>query len=156
ACGVAWRRLSVEGFEALDGRGIFYGAARSDASSAHGLDVHIVGAGNSAGQAALHFSTHARTVTILCRSEGLAKSMSRHLIDQADTRPNIGVLTHSEVCCAYGDASLEELEIVDRSTGETARVGSGGLYIFIGAAAETGWLPAEIALDPRGFVLTGS
>ena len=89
ACGVAWRRLAVEGFDGLDGRGIFYGAARSDAANVHGLDVHIVGAGNSAGQAALHFSTHARTVTILCRGEGLEKSMSRYLIDQLATRSNI-------------------------------------------------------------------
>jgi len=156
ACGVSWRRLSVEGFEALDGRGIFYGAARSDAPNVHGLDVHVVGAGNSAGQAALHFSTHARTVTIVCRSEGLEKSMSRYLIDQLATRSNIGVLTHSEICCAHGDGTLEHLDILDRDTGETTRVGSGGLYIFIGADAETGWLPPEIALDANGFVLTGS
>jgi thioredoxin reductase (NADPH) len=156
ACGVSWRRLSVEGFEALDGRGIFYGAARSDAPNVHGLDVHVVGAGNSAGQAALHFSTHAQTVTIVCRSEGLEKSMSRYLIDQLATRSNIGVLTRSEICCAHGDGALEELDILDRDTGEKTRVGSGGLYIFIGADAETGWLPPEIALDANGFILTGS
>jgi thioredoxin reductase (NADPH) len=156
ACGVAWRQLEVEGFDRLSGRGIFYGAARSDAQNAHGLDVHVVGAGNSAGQAALNFATHASSVTIVCRSEGLEKSMSRYLIDQLATRPNIRVLTHSEVCCAHGDGALEALDIVDRATGNTERVESGGLYIFIGADAETGWLPPEIALDERGFVLTGS
>jgi thioredoxin reductase (NADPH) len=71
ACGVAWRRLSTDGFDRLAGKGISYGAARSEASNVHGVDVHIVGAGNSAGQAALFFSTHARTVTILCRGDGL-------------------------------------------------------------------------------------
>ena len=156
ACGVAWRRLEIEGFERLAGKGVWYGAARSEAANAHGLDVHIVGAGNSAGQAAMHFSTHARTVTILCRGDGLEKSMSRYLIDQLATRSNIDVMTRSEVCCAHGDGSLEELDILDRESGDKTRVSSGGLYIFIGADAETGWLPAEIALDPHGFVLTGS
>jgi thioredoxin reductase (NADPH) len=156
ACGVAWRQLAVEGFERLAGRGIFYGAARSDASNAHGVDVHVVGAGNSAGQAALNFATHARSVTIVCRGESLDKSMSRYLIDQLGTRSNITVLTRREVCCAYGDGALEALDLLDRSSGKAERVESGGLYIFIGADAETGWLPAEIALDERGFVLTGS
>src|SRR5207247_6759423 len=82
ACGVAWRQLSIEGFDRLAGKGISYGAARSEAPNAHGLDIQIIGAGNSAGQAALFFSNHARSVTILCRSEGIEKSMSRYLVDQ--------------------------------------------------------------------------
>jgi thioredoxin reductase (NADPH) len=86
ACGVVWRQLSVEGFDGLVGKGVSYGAAPSDAASTHGLDIHIVGAGNSAGQSAMFFSNHARRVTILCRSEGLEKSMSRYLIDQVATR----------------------------------------------------------------------
>src|SRR5262249_32249510 len=82
ACGVAWRQLSIDGFDRLAGRGVSYGAARSEAPITHGLDVHVVGAGNSAGQAALFFSTYARSVTIICRGGGLEKSMSRYLIDQ--------------------------------------------------------------------------
>ena len=92
ACGVSWRQLSIEGFDRLAGKGIFYGAARSEAANTHGLDVHIVGAGNSAGQAAMFFSTHARSVTILYRGETLEKSMSRYLVDQLATRANIHVL----------------------------------------------------------------
>ena len=92
ACGVSWRHLDIDGFERFVGKGISYGAARSDAASTHGLDVHIVGAGNSAGQAALFFSTHARTVTILCRGDGLERSMSRYLVDQLATRSNIDVM----------------------------------------------------------------
>ena len=92
ACGVAWRQLAIEGFDRLAGKGIFYGAARSEAPNTHGLDIHIIGAGNSAGQAAMFFSTHARSVTILYRGESLEKSMSRYLIDQLATRPNIRVL----------------------------------------------------------------
>jgi thioredoxin reductase (NADPH) len=156
ACGVSWRRLEVEGFDRLAGKGISYGAARSEAPNTHGLDVHIVGAGNSAGQAAMFFSNHARNVTILCRSAGIEKSMSNYLIDQLATRSNISVLTRTEVVAAHGDASLEALEVRDNATGETATMESGGLFIFIGADAETGWLPPEIALDDRGFVLTGS
>jgi thioredoxin reductase (NADPH) len=156
ACGVSWRRLAVEGVDRLAGKGISYGASRSEASNCHGLDVHIVGAGNSAGQAALAFSSHARTVTILCRSEGLEKSMSRYLIDQIAAQSNIDVLVRTEVVAAHGDLSLEAIDVRNSATGETTRLETGGLYILIGADAETAWLPPEIALDRRGYVLTGS
>jgi thioredoxin reductase (NADPH) len=156
ACGVAWRRLSVEGIDRLSGKGISYGAARSEAPNAHGLDVHIVGAGNSAGQAAMFFSTHARTVTILCRGERLEKSMSRYLIDQLATRPNIGTMFRAEVAAVHGEVSLEAIDVRNLATAETTRLESGGLYIFIGADAQTEWLPPEIALDDHGYVLTGS
>jgi thioredoxin reductase (NADPH) len=155
ACGVTWRHLAVNGFDRLAGRGIFYGAARSEAANTHGLDIHIVGAGNSAGQAAMFFSAHARSVTILYRGETLARSMSQYLVEQLETRANIRVLYRSEVVAAYGDASLAEIDVRDSVTGETTRSASSGLFIFIGADAETGWLPPEIALDPKGYVLTG-
>jgi thioredoxin reductase (NADPH) len=115
-----------------------------------------VGAGNSAGQAAMFFSTHARSVTILCRSDGLEKSMSRYLIDQLATRPNIRLLTRTEVVAGHGDEALQAVDVHNAATGETTRLESGGLFIMIGANAETAWLPPEIALDERGFVLTGS
>jgi thioredoxin reductase (NADPH) len=156
ACGVAWRRLEIEGFDRLAGKGISYGAARSEARGTHGLDIHIVGAGNSAGQAAMFFSTHARSVTLLCRGDSLAKSMSRYLIDQLDTRPNIRVLQRTEVVAAHGESSLEAIDIRNNENGELTRLESGGLFIFIGADAETGWLPPEIALDSHGFVFTGA
>jgi thioredoxin reductase (NADPH) len=156
ACGVAWRHLSIDGFDGLAGKGIFYGAARSEAANTHGLDVHIVGAGNSAGQAAMFFSTHARSVTILCRGEGLEKSMSRYLIDQLAARSNIRVLCRTEVTAAHGEVSIEAIDVRNSATAETTRLESGGLFIFIGADAETAWLPPEIALDRNGYVLTGS
>ena len=156
ACGVTWRRLQAEGFDRLAGRGIHYGAARHDARKTHGLDVHIVGTGNSAGQAAASFSTRARSVTLLCRGDTLEKSMSRYLIEQIRTKPNVGVRYRTEVVAAHGDDSLDAIDVRDGSTGETTRLESGGLYIFIGADAETAWLPPEIALDARGYVLTGS
>ena len=155
ACGVSWRHLAIDGFERLVGKGISYGAARSEAPNTHGLDVHIVGAGNSAGQAALFFSSHARSVTILCRGDRLEKSMSRYLIDQLAVRPNIDVLFGTELAAVHGDASLEEIEVSRETTGGTTRLRSGGIFIFIGADADTAWLPEEIALDARGYVLTG-
>jgi thioredoxin reductase (NADPH) len=156
ACGVAWRHLAIEGFDRLVGKGISYGAARSDAAATHGLDIHIVGAGNSAGQAALFFSAHARSVTILCRGEGLERSMSRYLIDQLGSRSNIHVLYRTEVEAAQGDDSLEAIDVRDAGTGKTTRLASGGLFLFIGADAQTEWLPGEIALDRNGYVLTGA
>jgi thioredoxin reductase (NADPH) len=156
ACGVAWRRLSTEGVDRLVGKGISYGTSRSDARSIHGLDVHVVGAGNSAGQAAISFANHARTVTILCRGEGLEKSMSRYLIDQLATRSNIRTLTRAEVTAVHGETSLEALDVRNAEGDETIRLASGGLFVLIGADAETAWLPPEIALDRNGYVLTGS
>src|SRR5205814_2649709 len=159
ACGVRWRRVEVEGFDRLAGKGIFYGAARSEAPNAHGLDVHIIGAGNSAGQAALFFANHARNVTMLVRGATLAKTegsgMSRYLIDQLAARANVHVLYRTEVVSARGSNSLETIDVRNSDTGDVTRLDSGGLFLFIGADAETNWLPSEIALDGRGYVLTG-
>ncbi|MBN1527799.1 MAG: FAD-dependent oxidoreductase [Thermoleophilaceae bacterium] len=154
ACGVSWRRLEIEGFDRLAGKGVSYGASRSEAPNTHGLDVHIVGAGNSAGQAALFFSTHARSVTIVSRGDRLEKSMSRYLIDQLAARANIHTRLGSTVTAVHGELSLEAIDIDE--SGTATRVESGGLFIFIGADAQTEWLPPEIARDERGYVLTGA
>jgi thioredoxin reductase (NADPH) len=156
ACGVSWRNLDIPGFGDLTGRGVFYGASPSDAAATHGHDVHVIGAGNSGGQAAMFFSNHARSVTIVCRGDSLEKSMSSYLIRQLATRANVTVRLRSEIVAAHGDGAIEEVEIVDHSSGTVEREASGGVYIFIGADAETSWLPPEIALDQRGFVLTGA
>ncbi len=155
ATGVSWRHLAIEDFERLVGKGIWYGAARSDAPMTHGLDVHIVGAGNSAGQAAIHFASHARSVTIVCRADALEKSMSHYLVEQIEAQSNIGAALRSEVVAVHGDVTLEAIDVLDRETQTVTRHESGGLFIFIGADADTAWLPGEIALDARGYVLTG-
>ena len=155
ATGVSWRRLAIEGFERLIGKGIFYGAARSEASSTHGLDVYLVGAGNSAGQAALYFASHARHVTLVVRGEGLEASMSHYLIEQLRQKSNVSVRARSEIHGVHGEASLTAIDIIDKTSGDVTRHDCGGLFIFIGADAETDWLPPEVALNPRGFVLTG-
>jgi thioredoxin reductase (NADPH) len=156
ACGVSWRRLEIPGFDDLTGRGVYYGASPSDAAATHGHDVHVIGAGNSGGQAAMFFSNHARSVTIVCRGDSMERSMSSYLIRQLAARSNITARFRSQIVGAYGDGAIEEIDIEDQARGTVERVSSGGVYIFIGADAETGWLPPEIALDSRGFVLTGS
>ena len=155
ATGVTWRRLAIDGFDRLIGKGLYYGAARSEASGTHGLDVHLVGAGNSAGQAALYFANHARTVTLVVRGDSLEKSMSRYLIEQLGGKSNVQVQLRSEVVAARGDTHLSAIDIRDAASATVRRHDCGGLFIFIGADAETEWLPAEIARDARGYVLTG-
>jgi thioredoxin reductase (NADPH) len=156
ATGVTWRHLRLEGFERLIGRGVYYGAARSEASSMQGRDIHLIGAGNSAGQAALFFANHARTVSLVVRGDALDKGMSRYLLEQVRAKSNIRVELRSEVVAAHGDDHLVAIDIADRGQGTERRCDSGGLFVFIGADAETGWLPPEIARDPKGYVLTGA
>jgi thioredoxin reductase (NADPH) len=155
ATGVTWRRLAVDGFDRLIGKGIYYGASRSEAGITHGQDVHLIGAGNSAGQAALYFANHARKVTLLARADSLEKSMSHYLIEQLRGKSNITIQLRSEVKAVYGDTNLKAIDIRDGASDAVHRHDCGGLFVFIGADADTGWLPAEIARDPRGYVLTG-
>jgi thioredoxin reductase (NADPH) len=156
ATGVSWRRLAIDGFDRLLGKGIYYGAARSEAGITQGLDVHLIGAGNSAGQAAMFFANHARMVTLVVRGDALEKSMSQYLIEQIRGKSNIKVALRSEVHAIHGDDHLTALDLVDRSSGNVRREDCGGLFVFIGADAETEWLPEEIARDGRGYVLTGA
>jgi len=155
ATGVTWRRLSIDGFDRLIGKGIHYGAARSEASAMHGLHIHLVGAGNSAGQAALYFANHAREVTLLVRGDALEKTMSHYLIEQLRGKSNITVQLRSEVHAVHGATHLTAIEIRDSGSKTVRRQDCGGLFIFIGADADTAWLPPEIARDARGYVLTG-
>lgn len=155
ATGVSWRRPAIEGFDRLIGKGVYYGAARSEAAGTHGLDVHLIGAGNSAGQAAMFFANHARTVTLVVRGDSLEQSMSHYLIEQLAGKSSVKVQLRSEVVCAYGDTHLTAIDIRDNASGEVRREDCGGVFVFIGADAETAWLPESIARDARGYVLTG-
>jgi len=156
ATGVTWRRLALDGFDRFIGKGIYYGAARSEAGNTQGLDVYLIGAGNSAGQAALFFANHARSVTLVVRGDALEKSMSHYLIEQVRAKSNVHVLLRTEVAAVHGDGHLTAIDLLDRSTGAVQRRDCGGLFVFIGADAETDWLPGEIARDTRGYVLTGT
>jgi thioredoxin reductase (NADPH) len=156
AMGVEWRRLEVDSVDRLVGSGVYYGAARSDAGLAQGNDVYLIGAGNSAGQAAIFFSNHARSVTLLVRGESLAASMSHYLIEQIATKANIRVETRSEVVAVHGDEQLEAIDVIDRRTGTTSRRDARVLFVLIGAEAATDWLPSQISRDEHGFILTGA
>ena len=155
ATGVTWRRLGTEGFERLLGKGVYYGASRSEAGATQGQDIHLIGAGNSAGQAAMFFANHARSVTLVVRGDALEKSMSHYLTEQIRGKPNIRVALNSEVTAAHGEKELSAIDLRDRAAGTLQRVGCGGVFVFIGADAETGWLPEAIARDERGYILTG-
>ena len=156
AMGVEWRRLEVDSIDRFVGSGVYYGAARSDAGLAQGNDVYLIGAGNSAGQAAIFFSNHARSVTLLVRGESLAESMSHYLIEQIATKANIRVETRSEVVAVHGVEQLDAIEVIDRRTGATSRRDTKVLFVLIGAEAATDWLPSEISRDEQGFVSTGT
>jgi thioredoxin reductase (NADPH) len=155
ATGVSWRKLAIEGFDRLIGKGVYYGASRSEADSTQGMDIHLIGAGNSAGQAAMFFANHANTVSLVVRGPSIADSMSQYLVEQIRGKSNIRVLLQSEVEAAYGEGQLEAIDILDRAKGSTARQKCSGLFVFIGADAETQWLPPEVARNSRGYVLTG-
>src|SRR4029077_11323418 len=111
ATGVSWRRLAIDGFDRLIGKGVYYGAARSEAGVTHGLDVFLVGAGNSAGQAALYFANHARQVTLLVRGDSLEKSMSYYLVEQLRAQSNVAVQLRSEIHGVHGDPRLPTIDI---------------------------------------------
>ena len=155
ASGVAYRRLGVESLESLVGSGVNYGAGMSAAREMDGRDVFVVGGGNSAGQAAIHLARFARSVTILVRRADLTETMSQYLIGEIAYHPRITVRGTTEVIDGGGDGQLEWLELCDTVTRVSERVSAGGLFLLIGAEPHCDWLPASIALDDRGFVLTG-
>jgi thioredoxin reductase (NADPH) len=153
--GVSYRRLDVPGMENLTGRGVYYGAATTEAVSCMNDVVYIVGGANSAGQAAVFFSRYARKVILLVRGDSLERSMSHYLIQQLGERPNIEVRTGVEVVRAGGEEHLESLVLSDRATGTTEEVPASWLFVFIGAAPHTDWVGADVRRDDRGFILTG-
>ena len=155
ATGVQWRELEVPGCEDLVGRGVYYGASRTEAQNTLGQNIFLIGGGNSAGQAAMFFADYAQSVTLLVRGPSLAQSMSRYLIDQLATRDNIRVLTRQLVVAASGNGHLESIDIEDRTTGARRTEPADGLFVFIGADAETAWLPPALIRDERGYVCTG-
>jgi thioredoxin reductase (NADPH) len=155
AMGVNWRRLDVPGIERLSGRGVFYGAARTEALSMRGKHVHLVGAGNSAGQAAVLFASYASRVTMLVRGPSLSASMSDYLARQLAAKPNIDILLGSEVTACHGEMSLTGMSVRDRDTAAEREIRSDGLFIFIGAVAATGWLDDVAQRDTLGFLCTG-
>ncbi len=153
--GVSYRRLEADGVDALTGRGVYYGADASDARQVVDDDVYIVGAANSAGQAALNMALHARRVVMIVRASGLEASMSRYLVERIENHPAIEVRTSSEVSAARGDGHLESLTLRDRNDGACEEVQASWLFVFIGAQPRTDWLGKDVVRDGRGYVVTG-
>jgi thioredoxin reductase (NADPH) len=133
---------------------VFYGAARTEALGVRGQQIVLVGGGNSAGQAAMFFSSYAQSVTLLIRGDAIEKSMSQYLIDELRTRANVQIELQSQIVEVRGEHRLEEITV--RTAGGQPRTRpADALFIFIGADPETDWLPPTIARDMHGFVCTG-
>jgi thioredoxin reductase (NADPH) len=152
---VSWRELDVPDAERLVGRGIYYGAAQTEAQGCQGQRVYLIGGGNSAGQAAMFFSNYASEVKLLVRGRSLADSMSHYLIEQLATKRNIEVCTQCRIVQVHGEHRLEAVTIENRATGTTAKSPASAVFAFIGADAHAQWLPPSIVRDDKGFVCTG-
>jgi thioredoxin reductase (NADPH) len=155
ATGVSYRQLDAPGLADLTGRGVYYGSALTEAAACLGQDIYIVGGANSAGQAAVYLSRHAKSVTILVRGSSLERSMSYYLIRQIAEVPNISVRTCTEVIAGSGEDHLENLTLRSTATGETETVEAQLLFLFIGAAPLTDWLDGVVVRDDKGFVVAG-
>jgi thioredoxin reductase (NADPH) len=154
ANGVAWRRLSIPGADALLGRGVYYGASRTEVLGALGKDVVLIGGGNSAGQAAMLFSGYARSVTIMVRAEQLAESMSQYLIEELKKKENVHIEFTCECVSVSGTDRLESIQ-VSYKNGEQKTVSPHMLFIFVGSEPDTKWLPDAMIRDAQGFICTG-
>ncbi len=155
AMGVSYRRLGIPALESLLGAGVFYGAAVTEARAMRGQHVFVVGGANSAGQAAVYLARFARRVTVLVRGDALGRTMSDYLVRQVEVSPNIDVRLHTEVVGGHGRGRLDALVLKDRRSGEVTTEPAVALFVLIGAEPHTAWLPAAIARDEWGFVLTG-
>ena len=153
ATGVAYRKLEIPGAEELGGRGVYYGAARTEAAECANEEVFVIGGANSAGQAAVYLSGTAAKVTILYRGASLTNSMSQYLIEQIDAIGNIDVRVKANVTACHGDGQLEAITLADADGERQERAAS--MFVFIGAAPRTGWLDGLIARDERGFIIAG-
>ncbi|MEM8963270.1 MAG: FAD-dependent oxidoreductase [Acidobacteriota bacterium] len=154
ATGAAYRKLPLPNRERFDGVGVFYGATQMEAALCQGEDVVVVGGGNSAGQAVIFLSGHARRLFLVLRSNDIGKSMSRYLVDRIEHTANVEVLLETQVKALYGEDRLEGLELENRD-GERRTIEAPALFTFIGARPHTAWLQDALALDDRGFILTG-
>ena len=155
ATGATYRRLGIPRLEDLQGRGVFYGAAASEAPAMRGRNVFVAGGGNSAGQAALYLAKWARRVTVLVRAGSLADSMSDYLIREIGSAPNVDVRYRVQVADGTGTGHLESLVLQDTAAGTRRSVPADALFILIGSQPRTQWLGDSVARDQRGFILTG-
>ena len=156
ATGVEYRRLGLPNEERLLGAGLFYGAGASEAPLVKNEHVYIAGGGNSAGQAVMHFAPAASRITMVVREASLTQSLSQYLIDRIRAAPNVDVLLRTDVTALHGDRALEEITLVDRSTGAERRVPARWLFVCIGGVPQTDWAQeVGIIRDETGYLVTG-
>jgi thioredoxin reductase (NADPH) len=155
APGMVWRRLDVDGVSELLGRGVYYGAGRSEAAHCAGDDVVVVGAGNSAGQAVLHLANSGARVIQAVRGDRLDRTMSAYLVDRIESHPLIDVQLHTQVTGVHGDEALRAVTLTDGG-GVSAEHTARALFLCLGGVPCTGWArESDVATDERGYILTG-
>jgi thioredoxin reductase (NADPH) len=155
ATGARYRKLPIRELERFEGTSVFYAATPVEARVCAGDPVAVAGGGNSAGQAALFLSQHASLVRLIVREPSLEQHMSRYLIDRIERSDRIEVRLESEIRAAVGEDALAGLVVEENRGGGREELSARALFVFIGVAPHTGWLGDEVALDERGFVLTG-
>ena len=156
APGMVWRRLEVDGVDELIGRGVYYGAGRSEAAQCGGDDVIVVGAGNSAGQAVLHLADAAARVTMLIRGDRLGKTMSDYLVRRIEPHPLIDVRLHTQLRAVHADDGSLAAVTIAGPAGQRERRAARALFLCIGGQPRTGWAAAAgVLTDRAGYILTG-
>lgn len=155
ATGARYNKLEVPELERFEGLGVYYAATQAEAKLCAGDPVVIVGGGNSAGQAAMFLSRHSAKCHLMIRGAELATSMSRYLIDEIARRPQVELLTRTEVVELRGEHVLESLVVADRDTGERRELECRALFVFIGASPHTAWLGGQVLTDEHGFLVAG-
>ena len=156
ATGADYRRLDAEGREQFEGSGVYYAATPLEAQLCSGSTAIVVGAGNSAGQAAMFVSEGAQKVLLIVRGDTLTKNMSSYLSRRIETKENIEILYQTEIRRMNGRRKLESVELENMGTGARRTVETPAVFSMIGALPCTGWLPAEIERDDKGFIITGA
>jgi thioredoxin reductase (NADPH) len=155
ALGVSWRMLQAPGCDRLIGRGLYYGAAAAAVPTCRDRDVYLLGAGNSAGQAAMYLARYAKSVTMVAPEADFAEKMSEYLLDRVRQNPNVSLRPGAKVVAVEGGDLLEKITIEDVESGEQETVETSTLFVYIGAAPQTEWLDGVLVRDEKGFVLAG-
>ena len=155
ATGMVYREHPSPGVAEHTGAGVYYGASATEAPVFSGRRVFVVGGGNSAGQSAIYLSRYAKEVQILVRRDGLQGTMSHYLIDQIAKTANIRIRPRTEIGQVEGEGRVERIMLTSLDDGSSHAEEADALFVFIGSRPQSGWLPPEVILDAKGFVLTG-
>ena len=155
ATGARWRELQADGVERFRGAGVYHAAMPTDAERSRGEDVIVVGGGNSAGQAAVHLASRARSVRVVVRGAALKSTMSQYLVDRLERSPTIEVMTETEINAIHGTATVESVSLIDRRDGSMSEVAATSVFVMIGATPCTEAATGILATDPAGYLLCG-